>query len=51
MLTNLRDQELLLCCGDFRVYRTMEGAALVEDRVGVTFKVELCVPWDAPEAG
>ena len=28
----------------------MEGAALVEDRVGVTFDVELCVPWDAPEA-
>ena len=27
----------------FPVYRTMEGAALVED-------VELCVPWDAPEA-
>ena len=28
----------------------MEGAALVDDRVGVTFDVELCVPWDAPEA-
>ena len=28
----------------------MEGAALLEDRVGVTFDVELCVPWDAPEA-
>ena len=28
----------------------MEGAALVEDCVGVTFDVELCVPWDAPEA-
>ena len=27
----------------------MEGAALVDDRVGVTFDVELCVPWDAPE--
>ena len=50
MLKNLRDQELLLHCGDFPVYRTMEGAALVEDRVGVTFDVELCVPWDAPEA-
>ena len=32
------------------VYRTMEGAALVDDRVGVTFDAELCVPWDAPEA-
>ena len=28
----------------------MEGAALVEDRVGITFGVELYVPWDAPEA-
>ena len=28
----------------------MEGAALVEDRAGITFGVELCVPWDAPEA-
>ena len=28
----------------------MEGAALVEDCLGVTFDVELCVPWDAPEA-
>ena len=27
----------------------MEGAALVEDRVGITFGVELYVPWDAPE--
>ena len=50
VLKNLRDQELLLRCGDFPVYRTMEGAALVEDRVGITFAVELCVPWDAPEA-
>ena len=50
VLKNLRVQELLLRRGDFPVYRTMEGAALVEDRVGVTFDVELCVPWDAPEA-
>ena len=28
----------------------MEGAALVEDRAGITFGVELYVPWDAPEA-
>ena len=27
-----------------------EGAALVEARAGVTFGVELYVPWDAPEA-
>ena len=26
------------------------GAALVDDRSGVTFDVELCIPWDAPEA-
>ena len=26
------------------------GAALAEDRAGITFGVELCVPWDAPEA-
>ena len=28
----------------------MEGAALVEDCVWITFGVELYVPWDAPEA-
>ena len=28
----------------------MEGAALVENRPGITFGVELYVPWDAPEA-
>ena len=28
----------------------MSGAALVDDRSGVTFDVELCIPWDAPEA-
>ena len=28
----------------------MEGAALVDDRSGVTFDVELRIPWDAPEA-
>ena len=26
------------------------GAALAEDRAGITFGVELYVPWDAPEA-
>ena len=30
--------------------KTMDGAALVEDRAGITFGVELFVPWDAPEA-
>ena len=28
----------------------MEGAALVDDRSGVTFDAELCIPWDAPRA-
>ena len=34
------------------VYWTMatEGAALVENRAGITFGVELYVQWDAPEA-
>ena len=27
-----------------------EGAALVENRAGITFGVELYVPWDVPEA-
>ena len=27
-----------------------EGAALVENRAGITFGVELYAPWDAPEA-
>ena len=27
-----------------------EGAALVENHAGITFGVELYVPWDAPEA-
>ena len=30
--------------------KTIEGAALVKDRAGITFGVELFVPWDAPEA-
>ena len=50
VLENLRAPEQWLRCGILPVYRTMEGATLVDDRVGVTFDVELCVPWDAPEA-
>ena len=30
--------------------QTMDGAALVDDRSGVTFTAEICIPWDAPEA-
>ena len=28
----------------------MDSAALVEDHAGITFGVELFVPWNAPEA-
>ena len=35
--------DLLLC-------QTMDGAALADDRSGITFTADLCVPWDAPEA-
>ena len=34
----------------YSVCQTMDGAALVDDRSGVTFRAELCIPWDAPEA-
>ena len=44
VLENLRASEQWLCRGILPVYRTMEGAALVEDRVGVTFDVELVRP-------
>ena len=27
-----------------------DGAAMVDARAGITFGVELYVPWDAPEA-
>ena len=27
-----------------------EGTVLVENRAGITFGVELYIPWDAPEA-
>ena len=42
--------EELTCCSDFSVCQTMSGAALVDDRSGITFDVELCILWDAPEA-
>ena len=37
-------------CSDFSVCQTMDGAALVDDQSGVTFRAELCIPWDALEA-
>ena len=49
-MVNLSVEELSLRCSVFQVCQMMEGAALVDDRSGVTFDVELCIPWDAPEA-
>ena len=43
-------EELAWRCSDFSVCQTMSGSALMDDRSGVTFDVELCIPWDAPEA-
>ena len=47
---NISVEELTRRCNDFPVCQTMNGAALVDDRSGVTFDVELCIPWDALEA-
>ena len=47
---NISIEELTRRCSDFSVCQTMNGAALVDDRSGVTFNIELCIPWDAPEA-
>ena len=38
------------CGGDLLLCQTMDGAALADDRSGITFTADLCVPWDAPEA-
>ena len=43
VLENLRAPEQWLRRGILPVYWTMERAALVDDRVGVRFDVELCV--------
>ena len=32
------------------LFMAPDGAAVVGDRAGITFGVELVVPWDAPEA-
>ena len=42
-------EEVTKCGGDLSVCQTMDGAALADDRSGVTFTAELCMPWDAPE--
>ena len=46
---NISGEEFTRRCSDFSVCQTMDGAALVDDRSGVTFNAELCIPWDAPE--
>ena len=43
-------EEVTRCCGDLSECRTMDGAALADNRSGITFTAELCMPWDAPEA-
>ena len=43
----LRVEGLFLRRGAFQSYQAMEGAVLVDNRSGVTFHAELCIPWDA----
>ena len=47
---NISGEEFTRHCSDLSVCQTMDGAALVDDRSGVTFRAELCIPWDAAEA-
>ena len=47
MKKNISVEEHSLRCSVFPVKHMMEGAALVDDRSGVTFDVELCVSWEA----
>ena len=43
-------EEVIWCGGVLSLCQTMDGAALANDRSGITFTADLCVPWDAPEA-
>ena len=43
-------EEDLRCGGVLSLCQTMDGAASADDRSGITFTADLCVPWDAPEA-
>ena len=43
-------EKVLHCGGVLSLCQTMDGAALADDRSGITFTADLCVPWDAPEA-
>ena len=47
---NISGEEIKRRCSDLSVCQKMDGAALVDDRSGVTFRAELCIPWDAPKA-
>ena len=47
---NISGEEFTRRGSDISVCQTMDGVALVDDRSGVTFSAELCIPWDAPEA-
>ena len=47
---SLSVEEVTSCCGELLLRQTMDGAASADDRPGVMFTAELCVPWDAPEA-
>ena len=47
---SLGAEEVTSCCGELLLCQTMDGAALADDRSGITFTAELCVLWDAPEA-
>ena len=44
------EEEVIQCDIVSSLTQTMDGAALANDRSGVTFTADLCVPWDAPEA-
>ena len=46
----LRIEGFCLRRGALQVYQAMEGAVLVDNRSGVIFEAELCIPWDAPRA-
>ena len=43
-------EEVVQCGIISLLTQTMDGAALANDRSGITFTADLCVPWDAPEA-
>ena len=42
-------EEVIHCGGVLSLSQTMDGAALADDRSGITFTADLCVPWVAPD--